>query len=499
MKRPLVCLTLTGSTLSENIAMIECYRKYIDLVELRVDFLEENERLYIRNFPAMAGLPCILTIRRKIDGGKFDEGEAARTVLFARAMAFADQNSNKNFAYVDFEEDFHVPSLQDSAFAFGTRVIRSVHDMKNPITDIVAKVNSLRTTGYEIPKIAFMPKTLSDVTNLFQQAKKLNSSEQILCAMGPLGTPSRILSAKTHSFLTYTSAVEASNSLQMLGHLDPITLHDIYHFQSITEDTDVYGITGWPLKATLSPAIHNAGYVKRNIDAVYVPIRSETIEDAIEFCNEVGVKGMSVTIPHKESVLADLKEVSSQVGEIGACNTIINKGDYWIGDNTDAMGFSRALLEFTKTKNLNHWKVALIGAGGAAKAVAYALKTLGAKVCVFNRTTSRAKSLAEQFGMKWAMLNAENEKTLEKYSDLIVQTTSVGMGSSAPSSSDNDPIYFYDFTGREMVFDIVYVPETTPIMARAEKAGCRVCNGFNMLKYQGYKQFELFTGENYEE
>ena len=498
MKRPLVCLTLTGKTLSENIATIENYRKYIDLVELRVDFLDENERLYIRNFPAMAGLPCILTIRRKIDGGRFVEGESSRTVLFARAMAFAEENRSKNFAYVDFEEDFHVPSLQDSALAFGTRVIRSVHDMQNPILDISSRLASLRTTGYEIPKIAFMPKTLSDVTNLFQQAKKFGESEQILCAMGSLGLPSRILSAKINSYLTYTSPVEASARLQTLGHLDPITLSDIYHFQSITDSTKVFGITGWPLNSTLSPALHNKGFEKHNIDAVYVPIRSESVDDAIEFCNEVGVKGLSVTIPHKENVLADLREVSSQVGEIGACNTILNRGDYWIGDNTDALGFSRSLLEFTGTKNIKHWKVALIGAGGAAKAVAYALKTLGAKVCVFNRTASRAKKLAEQFGFKWALLTPENEHMIEKYSDLIVQTTSVGMGSSSPSSSENDPIYFYDFKGHEMVFDIIYVPETTPIMARAEKAGCRVQNGFPMLQYQGYRQFELFTGEKYE-
>ena len=499
MKRPLVCLTLTGNTLAENIATIENYRKYIDLVELRVDFLEENERLYIRNFPAMAGLPCILTIRRKIDGGCFEEGESSRTVLFARALAFAEESRDRNFAYVDFEEDFHVPSLQDAAFSFGTRIIRSVHCMNSPVLDIAARIASLRKTGYEIPKIAFMPRTLSDVTNLFQETKNMNDSNQILCAMGPLGLPTRILSAKLHSYLTYTSAVETTGALKPLGHLDPITLHDVYHYQKINENTAVYGITGWPLHSTLSPALHNTGFEKHGIDAVYVPIRSETIEDTIEFCNEIGVKGLSVTIPHKESVLASLREVSATVGEIGACNTIMNRGDYWVGDNTDALGFSRAVKEFTGTKNLSHWHVSLIGAGGAAKAVAYALKMLGAKVCVFNRTASRAKTLAEQFGFKWALLTPDSERTVAKYSDLIVQTTSVGMGSASPSSSENDPLYFYDFTGQEMVFDIVYVPEVTPIMARAEKAGCRTQNGFSMLQYQGYKQFELFTGEKYED
>ena len=273
----------------------------------------------------------------------------------------------------------------------------------------------------------------------------------------------------------------------------------MYHFQRINENSAVYGITGWPLHSTLSPALHNKGFEKHGIDAVYVPIRSPVIEDTMEFCNEVGVKGLSVTIPHKESVLANLREVSSEVGEIGACNTIINRGDCWVGDNTDALGFSRAILEFTGTKNLSRWNVSLIGAGGAAKAVAYALKKLGAKVCVFNRTASRAKNLSEQFGFKWALLCPESERIVAKHSDLIVQTTSVGMGSASPSSSNNDPLYFYDFKGHEMVYDIIYVPDTTPIMARAEKCGCRVRNGFSMLKYQGYRQFELFTGEQYDD
>lgn len=498
MKRPLVCLTVTGKTIAEDLALVNRYRKYIDIVELRVDFLTDDERLSVRRFPELAGLPCILTIRRKIDGGLYDEGEASRTILFARAMSFADQDKSKNFAYVDFEEDFHVASLQDAALAFGTHIIRSVHDMNGPILDIAERLKKLRTTGFEIPKIAFMPHTLSDVTNMFSETKEFNGEDYILCAMGPLGLPSRILSAKLHSFLTYTSPTENLANLSNIGHLDPVTLHDVYHFQKIDEETKLFGITGWPLTATSSPMLHNTGYEKHNINAVYIPIRSESIDDALEFCDVTGVKGMSVTIPHKESVLSYLKEVSEQVGEIGASNTVINVGDHWVGYNTDAIGFTKALLEFTGTKNLFRWHVSLIGAGGAAKAIAYALKQLGAKVCVFNRTPSRAKQLATHFGFKWATLGAESIDILKKYNELIIQTTSVGMGSHESSNEDNDPLFFYDFYGHEKVFDIVYVPETTPVMARAAKAGCHVCNGYDMLKYQGYKQFELYTGVEYD-
>lgn len=497
MERPLMCLTLTGKTLEENVETINRYRKYIDIAELRVDFLNEDERLFVRRFPKMAGLPCVLTIRRRIDGGKYMEGEASRTVLFARALSYADSNPANNFKYIDFEEDFHIPSLQDAALAYGIKIIRSVHDMENPISNIRSRLETLCTTGYEIPKIAFMPHSLDDVTRLFSEADELNGNNHILVAMGNLGVPSRILSAKLKNFLTYSSAAESSGELASLSHLDPVTLNDTYHFSRINEDTKLYGITGWPLNATSSPLLHNTGYLGHNMNAVYIPIRAEKLKQAFYFANVVGVEGMSVTIPHKEAVLEEVHDIDPIARGIGACNTVVKTQDSWHGYNTDATGFTRALLEFTGTKNLINKKVAIIGAGGASKAIAYAVKKMHASACVFNRTVSRAKMLAAKYGFKYAPLSEEGLPLLKKYSDIIIQTTSKGMGSELASSEENDPLYFYDFTGKEMLFDIVYVPSVTPIMERAARSGCKVCNGYSMLKYQGYEQFELFTGVQY--
>ena len=198
MDKPLVCLTLTGKTLQENVETLEKYSRYVDIAELRVDYLSEEEQLYVRRFPAMVNVPCILTIRRVSEGGKYSSSDFSRTALFGRALAFADQNPSKNFAYVDFEEDFHVSGLHDAALAFGVKIIRSVHDFENPVVNIRERCEKMRKTGYEIPKIAFMPKTLSDVTRLFKEAEQFTDFEHILCAMGPLGTPSRILAVKLH-------------------------------------------------------------------------------------------------------------------------------------------------------------------------------------------------------------------------------------------------------------------------------------------------------------
>ncbi len=147
---------------------------------------------------------------------------------------------------------------------------------------------------------------------------------------------------------------------------------------------------------------------------------------------------------------------------------------------------------------IKHKKVALIGAGGAAKAVAYVLKQMGARVCVFNRTLLHAKQIAERYGFTYCDLNPENVEVLDEYSSLIIQTTLVGMNEDGISSEKNDPIYFYKFRGNEMLFDIVYEPSITPVMRRATSAGCKVTNGYKMLEYQGYMQFKLFTGQDYE-
>lgn len=497
MAAPLICMTLTGKTLLEDIELARKYESYVDLVELRVDHLNDEDQLLVRNFPSKINLPCILTIRRDVDGGLYSGSELSRTNLFARALAFAENDHGKNFAYVDFEEDYHVPSLQDAAMAFNVKIIRSFHDMNGTVHKLRQKCMEMRKTGFEIMKIAFMPEKLDDVVNLFEEGKKCDF-DHIFCAMGPQGLPSRILAALSNSYLTYVSPEETISNMNNIGHLDPITINNVYNFKKITEKTHLFGITGWPLVKTGSPEIHNKGYKNQNLDAVYLPFRTPAVSQAMNTAEKLGVKGMSVTIPHKETVLKYLYEVSPEVQQIGACNTIVRKNNHWYGYNTDAGGFKRAFLEILGNEKIKRKKVAIIGAGGAAKAIAYTIKQLGCKACVFNRTESSAEKLAKKYGFKWATLGQSSEKMLEEYSDIIVQTTSVGMNSTESSNENNDPIYFYNFDGHEILYDVIYVPSLTPVMKRAALAGCKISNGYTMLEYQAYEQYKLFTGKDYE-
>ena len=199
------------------------------------------------------------------------------------------------------------------------------------------------------------------------------------------------------------------------------------------------------------------GYAKEGRKAEMVSYPAETIEEALRFAERCDVKGMAVTIPHKARIIAHLDEIDDAARAIGAVNTVVFANGRKFGYNTDEPGFAEAVLAFVGKGSLAGLRVALLGAGGAAKAVACALKRLeAAKVEVFHR------------------------RPLERGFDLIVNATPV------------DPVPEYAFSGREMVYDLRYVPEETPLMARARAAGCKVENGFSMLSAQARLQRSRF-------
>ncbi|GAB1482022.1 type I 3-dehydroquinate dehydratase [Treponema sp.] len=486
-----VCLCLTGQTIAQDLEILEKYRSYIDLAELRVDFLDADERFYIRRFPELAGIPTILTVRRRGDGGCFAEGEGSRIVLLASGLAFADADRRRNFAYVDLEEDLDVPSLEEAARTFGTRIIRSFHEFQGMPENIASRILSLRRSGDEIAKVAVMPKNLGDLALMLRAAKESGDGEKIVLGMGPYGSVTRILAEKFGSFLSYTSPhPEFTVPSAAPGQLDPKELVELYRYRSIKASTRVFGIVGYPLLATSSPEIHNAAFKRANLDAVYLPFRTDSLSDFQELALELGVEGASVTIPFKEEVVPYLASRSAETEAISSCNTIVKTPSGWAGYNTDARGFSDSLLAFMGRKHLRGKKISIIGAGGVALSVASEIHRLGGRACVLNRTLVRAKLLAERYGFAWGSLDERGIELIDKYRDAIIQTTSVGM----EGELDADPIELYHFRGKEYVMDLIYKPEKTQMLLRAEKAGCPILNGRNMLQRQAELQFKLFTG-----
>ncbi|MFQ3547339.1 MAG: type I 3-dehydroquinate dehydratase, partial [Termitinemataceae bacterium] len=382
-----------------------------------------------------------------------------------------------------------------------TRIIRSYHNFQGVDNNLEEKIRQLQRTGDEIAKVAVMPKDLEDVRRLYQAAEATKNIDKILIAMGPLGTNTRILAEKLGSHLTFTSPVFEHESDEELpiagpGQLDPKTLVDTYRFRSITATTQVNGIVGYPLAATSSPLIHNIGYSKLKLDAVYVPFPTEQLSPFFSLADQLGIQGLSVTIPFKEDVLPYLAQRSTDVERIGSCNTLLRTPQGWAGYNTDAPGFSESLLAFVGKKNLWNRRVTIVGAGGVAKAVAAEIHRLQGRALVLNRTIAKAKEIAEPLGFAWAGLDNRGIELIDRYRDIIIQTTSLGMEG---EDIEKDPLELYRFSGKEVVMDLIYKPEQTKLLKRAAEAGCRTLNGYDMLLRQAKLQFKIFTGLEYPE
>ena len=260
--------------------------------------------------------------------------------------------------------------------------------------------------------------------------------------------------------------------------------------------TSVYCIIGHPIAHSLSPAIHNTAFKLYGMDAVFVAfdVKPAMLEEAVNGMRALGIKGFTVTIPHKERIVAYLDDVDHVARRIGAVNTVKNEDGKLIGYNTDVWGFLEPLKPFAG--RLKGGSVLLVGAGGASRAIVYALKTLGVeKLFIANRTARRGKRLEEyalSLGMESKYIGFDEKRMNEtaKNVDLIVNATPLGMhgvGGSLPITSR-----YID--RNSIVYDIVYNPPETPLLAEARKAGATTISGVDMLVYQAAFAFEIWTG-----
>ena len=254
----------------------------------------------------------------------------------------------------------------------------------------------------------------------------------------------------------------------------------------INGSTEIYGIIGNPVSNSLSPIMHNSAFEALGLNKIYVAFPAENAEKALAGCRALGVHGLSVTIPHKEMVLAHIDSIDPVAEKIGAVNTLVFDEEKKIhGLNTDWLGANRALAE---KLDLEGKRFLVLGAGGSAKAIGFGLQEAGAKVTLASRTESRVKTLAGTLACDWIHL-AEIDTV---QADCLVNATSVGMNplenaSLVPSASlVNFPV----------VMDIVYAPLETRLLREAKSAGCEVINGLSMLLYQGVAQFEAWTRQD---
>jgi len=263
----------------------------------------------------------------------------------------------------------------------------------------------------------------------------------------------------------------------------------------LTGKTAVYGIIGHPVKHSLSPLMQTAAFKALGIDAVYVPfdVDPENLGEAVNGLRALNVKGFNVTVPHKEGVIEYLDFVDEDAEFLGAVNTVKNEDGQLTGYNTDADGFLQSLIE--EGIELEGKRITMFGAGGAARAVGYAVLKGGAKFLnVVNRNFSKGKVVGELLGKRGNVLvfplKENTIATLLKDTDIVINTTSVGM------KPDDPPLFDYSLIPEGLtVVDIIYNPAETPLLKAAKEKGCKTVNGLGMLIHQGAIAFKIWTGK----
>ena len=251
---------------------------------------------------------------------------------------------------------------------------------------------------------------------------------------------------------------------------------------SIDSHTALYAVIGNPVRHSLSPLMHNRAFSHIGHNAVYLALPVEDVAGAVSGIRAFGIRGVSVTIPHKVSIMDYLDEIDENAARIGAINTVVNREGVLHGCNTDARGAVKALTEQIAGKT-----VGIIGAGGAARAIGFGMISEGARVIILNRTREKGEKLAQELGGDFQPLTPD----LGLNCDILINTTPVGMTPDLGIS----PIPQKALTKEMVVMDIVYNPLKTKLLQDAEATGCPTIDGTAMFVYQGVLQFELWTGK----
>ncbi|MSP14526.1 MAG: shikimate dehydrogenase [Chloroflexi bacterium] len=266
---------------------------------------------------------------------------------------------------------------------------------------------------------------------------------------------------------------------------------------TIKGTTRLVGVMGWPVKHSVSPAMHNAAFAHLGLDWAYLPlpVMPEQVGAALAGLKAMGFAGSNVTVPHKQTVMPFLQELSPAAQALGAVNTIVVDGERLLGDNTDWAGFLAALAEAGYSPDGQD--CAVLGAGGSARAIVYALASRGAQVTVYNRNLERARQLVVDLAPVWpqSRLAARPLSALAQLpaaTRLLVNTTPVGMWPNTGVSPWPEGLPLPDYV---TVYDLVYNPGQTTLLEQARSAGVQGIGGLGMLIHQGAIAFTRWTGQ----
>lgn len=448
------------------------------LIEIRVDFLgnaPDFKRL-LENKPC----PLMATIRRQADGGRWEGREEERQKLLRVAIT-------SGFDYVDIETDI---ADQVRRFRDVKRVV-SYHNLHEVPADLEAIYERMCKQDADVVKVAVTAQQPSDNLRVLALMKNAPKPTTAFC-MGDFGLPSRFLGAWLGAAFTYGAFNKEYRLAPGIPSVDE--LRQIYDYESINADTQVFGVIGDPIGHSLSPVVHNAAFRNQGMNCIYLPFRVPRgqLSSFLKDFESIPVKGWSVTIPHKEAAAELAQTCDEAVKQTRSANTLVRGKSGYAAFSTDFQAGVDALCEPLPGEPAGRLLpdkqvVLLLGAGGVARALAHGLHNAGAQIVVASRTLERAKSLAEEVegrAVEWHVRHSVP-------CNILINCTPIGMHPNV----DECPVHAGFLKPSIAVMDTVYNPETTLLVKEARAHGCHVRTGVEMFIRQAALQFKLFTGQ----
>ena len=446
-------------------------------IELRLDWLRDDAEIarFISKLRATKNrrATLIATCRRRPAGGLYRGTVAKQLLHLAEAVRAGCQ-----WYDLDIETSSACPPELLEVMLGDARRIASVHFFRRTPSDYEAVIATLSKSGADAIKIAAQCDSLAQASKLLSLAQ--SHRNVIPVPMGDIAMPARILALRSRNALAY-APVEAETAP---GQISLRALKDLYRADRITAKTRVYGVIGDPIGHSLSPHLHNAAFQAKKIDAVFLPFLVRDLRDFLSIVDNFKISGVAVTIPHKQSILRHLDGCDPVARKIGAVNTVIVRGNGKLyGYNTDYVGVLRSL---ERRIPLHRSRVLIFGAGGSARAVAFALAHAGAVVCVCSRRPRQAEILARSAGGQ----SIPRAHLRNEFFDAIVNTTPVGM---YPRVNES-PLGAGELNCH-LLFDLIYRPRLTKLMQLAARRGIETVSGFDMFIAQGTAQWEIWIGQ----
>ena len=438
-----------------------------DVVELRFDQVRDLRPDRLLGLP---GKPKLVTVRSRQQGGGAMPGD--REPLLRKALA-----SGVDYLDLEFGSRDHLLLKGPGR----SRRILSHHDFQGTPADLQALHRDMRVAGGDaLLKIATLADTAGDILRMRDLLRSAEPGTLAGFCMGTKGAASRILAPLWGSAAVYAPRRGAVESAP--GQVALEDLFETYHVDRLSPSTRLLGVLGSPVGHSLSPRVHNAALRALDLDYCYLPFEATTLAEFLPLLSEMRLAGLSVTLPHKEAILTYLDGLDETARRVGAVNTVIKVWNRLEGRNTDV---EAGLVPLRKRMTLRGARVAVMGAGGAARALVYGLSIEGARVTIFNRTRSRARALARAFGVR----HLPWDRLRHFPCDLVINATSVGL---APDSESSPAPISWIRSPR--VYDIIYNPPETRFLREARARGHQVIDGLEMFVEQAAAQFVLFTG-----